>query len=142
MELRDEFATDPAGAVTNWTFGELRLRSNRLAGALRRAGVGRGDRVAVVAGQCLETALTHLAVWKLGAISVPMSSLFGPEALAYRLGDSGVTLAVVAQSNVGNVNEAAPGIPVIEIGPQFDALCSGAPIDRAIALAARPWSAS
>jgi acetyl-CoA synthetase len=122
---------DDGGVVTRWTFGELRERSDRLAGALRRAGVGRGDRVAVVAGQRVETALTHLAAWKLGAVSLPLSSLFGPDALRYRLADSRTTLAVVSTENRPKVQEAAPGLPLVEIGPQFEALCSGDPLDGA-----------
>lgn len=123
---------DDAGSVRRWTFGELADRSNRLAGALRRAGVDRGDRVAVVAGQRIETALTHLAAWKLGAVSLPLASLFGPEAVSYRIADSGAKIAVVSPDNRGKVEEADPELPVVEMGAQFDALCSGDPIEAVV----------
>ncbi len=61
---------DEAGGETRYTFGTLAELSNRLANALAHRGVGRGDRVGILLGQCPETALTHLAVYKLGAVAV------------------------------------------------------------------------
>jgi acetyl-CoA synthetase len=60
-----------------------------------RLGVRRGDRVAIVMPQRPETAVAHMAVYQLGAVAMPLSMLFGPEALAYRLQDSQAALAVV-----------------------------------------------
>jgi acetyl-CoA synthetase len=117
-------AVDAAGAATEYTFGELSERSDRLAQGMRDRGINRGDRVAVVAPQSLETALTYLAVWKLGAVSLPLASLFGPDALAYRLSDSAASLAVASVANVDKLREAAPNLPVITIGPDFDELAA------------------
>src|SRR5262245_29500347 len=58
-----------------FTFGELRDLSNRLALLLREMGVERGDRVAVLLPQCVENPLAHLAAFKLGAVSVPLSPM-------------------------------------------------------------------
>ena len=81
---------DPAGGEPRlWSFRELSRLSNRLANALAAAGVGHGDRVAVLLGQGVETGLAHLAAYKLGAVALPLFTLFGEEALAYRLGHSG-----------------------------------------------------
>jgi len=92
-------------------------------------GIERGDRVGIVAPQRLETGLAHLALWKLGAVSLPLASLFGPDALAYRLEDSGAKAAIVSPDNLAKVREAAPGLAVIEIGAQFDSLAAdGDPI--------------
>ncbi|MGI9384030.1 MAG: AMP-binding protein, partial [Methyloligellaceae bacterium] len=77
------------GAVERLTYGDLAHSSNRLANALRVAGLGRGDRIGLLLPQCPETAITHLAVYKLGAIAVPLAALFGPDALEYRLTTSG-----------------------------------------------------
>ncbi|TKT75239.1 AMP-binding protein [Aquamicrobium sp. LC103] len=76
------------------SYGELSARSNALANALRALGVGRGDRVALLLPQCFETAIAHVAIYKLGAIAVPLALLFGVEALEYRLQTAGVKAVV------------------------------------------------
>ncbi len=83
-----------SGEQSRFSFARLLELSNRLANAFTAVGVGRGDRIAVVLPQRIETALVHLAAWKLGAITVPLSVLFGPEALEYRLSNSGARLVV------------------------------------------------
>ena len=91
------------GSFTVRTYRELQLDAHRLANALRRLGVARGDRVAVVMAQRFETAVAHIALYQLGAIAMPLSMLFGPEALAYRFDDSGARLAIVDESAIANV---------------------------------------
>jgi acetyl-CoA synthetase len=76
------------------SFGSLQSQASRLAHALTRLGVGAGDRVAVVMAQRPETAVTHIAAFQLGAVTTPLSVLFGPEALEYRLRDSAAKVAV------------------------------------------------
>ncbi len=117
---------DGGGQVTRTTYAALSQRSNALAAGLRGMGIDTGDRVGVVAPQSLETGLAHLAVWKLGAVSLPLASLFGPDALAYRLADSGAKAAIVSPANVDKVREAAPDLALVVIGEQFDALASTA----------------
>jgi acetyl-CoA synthetase len=95
------------GSVRECTFGDLATLSDRLANGLRAIGVGPGERVGIVLPQRFETGLAHLAVWKLGAISVPLSGLFGPEALRYRLGDSGARAVVTDQQALERVTEVA-----------------------------------
>ena len=80
--------TDGREVTRRVTFGELSDDSNRLANALRAWGVGEGDRVGIALPQRPETAVAHIAVYKLGAIAVPLSTRFGPDALAVRLGDA------------------------------------------------------
>jgi acetyl-CoA synthetase len=63
-------------------------QADRLSHALQRLGVRRGDRVAIVMPQRPETAVAHVAIYQLGAVAMPLSMLFGPDALAYRLQDS------------------------------------------------------
>jgi acetyl-CoA synthetase len=79
---------DDTGQVSIHTFAEFRARSNQLAHALIRLGITRGDRVGIVLSQRPETAVAHLAAYKLGAIALPLSTLFGPEALDHRLRDA------------------------------------------------------
>src|SRR6516165_3555186 len=70
-------------------YGTLREMSNRLANALRAHGIARGDRVALMLPQMPGVAAIHIAIYKLGAIALPLAALFGPDALSYRLQDSG-----------------------------------------------------
>ena len=77
------------GREDRMSFGWLRETSNKLANALRARGVKRGDRVAVYLPQAPEVAACHIAIYKLGAVVLPIAVLFGPEALSYRLQNSG-----------------------------------------------------
>jgi acetyl-CoA synthetase len=104
----------PDGRRETFTFGDLDRRSNRLANALAGLGVGRGDRVGVVLPQVPANPITHLACWKLGAISMPLSVLFGPDGLGYRLDDSGATVAVVDGNNYETVDAARDDCPALE----------------------------
>jgi acetyl-CoA synthetase len=108
------FFEDEAGETKTYTFSELRETANRLANYLETEGVTRGDRVGVNAPQKPVTLLTHLACWKLGAVSIPLSTLFGPDALTYRLDDSEAVACVVAGSNVEAFREAREELPAIE----------------------------
>ena len=99
------------GTATAHTYAELQRDANRLANALRRIGVVRGDRVAIVMPQRFETAVAHIALYQLGAIGMPLSMLFGPEALEYRLNDSAARLAIVDESSMANVRAVRPQCP-------------------------------
>ncbi len=106
---------DDAGRVAivadeTWTYRRLRDAADRVAGGLRDLGVERGDRVAIVLPQCAETAIVHLAVQRVGAIAMPLSLLFGPEALEYRLQDSGAVVAFVAAAGLAPFVDAVHGM--------------------------------
>lgn len=77
------------------TYAELAEAANRLSNALRLLGVRHGDRVAIVLPQRFETAVAYMAVLQMGAVAMPLSQLFGPEALEFRLQDSAAVLALV-----------------------------------------------
>ena len=87
-----------SGTRLTCTFGALRDTSNRLANALTGLGIRRGDRVAVILHQRIETVAAHVAIYKMGAVAVPLTRMFGPDALAYRLEHSGCRAAVIDQS--------------------------------------------
>ncbi|TNF63538.1 MAG: AMP-binding protein [Burkholderiales bacterium] len=76
------------------SYARLQEQANRLSNALVALGVGRGDRVAIVLPQRFETAVAYMAVLQMGAVGMPLSQLFGPEALAYRLKDSEAVVAI------------------------------------------------
>ena len=82
------------GRVERLTFEELRRLTNQAANCLRAHGVMRGDRVAILLAQSPQTAIMHIAAYKAGAIAVPLFTLFGPEALEFRLHDSAASLLV------------------------------------------------
>ena len=84
----------PNGDVERWRYGDLARASNRLANALVAHGIKRGDRVALLLPQSPPTLTAHLAVYKIGAIAVPLANLFGIDALRYRLGHCGAVAAV------------------------------------------------
>ena len=99
------------GRRANHSFAELQRAANRLSNALKRLGVVRGDRVAIVMPQRFETAVAHIALYQLGAVGMPLSMLFGPEALEYRLNDSDARVAIVDESGIANLRAARAACP-------------------------------
>ena len=73
------------GRVRTWSYGEVETCASRFANALAALGVGRGSIVAIHLPQCPETLIAHVAIQKLGAIALPLFTLFGPDAVRYRL---------------------------------------------------------
>jgi acetyl-CoA synthetase len=104
---------DDSGATATLTFAELQERSNRLSNLLSRLGVTCGMRVAIVLPQRPETAIAHIACHQTGAIAMPMSILFGPDALEYRLQDSEAIVAIVDQASLANLNEIRSRCPAL-----------------------------
>ncbi len=100
------FYEDDSGARSLTTYRQLDRTANRLANALRALGIRRGDRVAVVLPQRPEAAVADLAILRLGAIAMPLSILFGPDALAYRLDNSGARAAIVDSLAIDNCRTA------------------------------------
>ncbi|MCX5873616.1 MAG: acyl-CoA synthetase [Deltaproteobacteria bacterium] len=121
VDICDKWASDPdrlalihetsSGETRNWTFRELRNLSNQLANGLRSHGIARGERVGILLGQGPETALTHIAAYKLGAVAIPLFTLFGVEALEYRLSNSGASAVVTDDANVHKILEIWDNLP-------------------------------
>ena len=97
------YAYEPGGNRLPLTYAQLQDQANRLAGVLCAHGVRRGDRVAIVLPQRFETAVAYMAVLQVGAVAMPLSQLFGPEALEYRLQDSDAVLAICDDSTLDAV---------------------------------------
>ncbi len=104
-------AESQGGDIERYTFDELKDLSNRLANVFKSEGVGKGDRVAVILPQRIETALVHLASLKLAAVSLPLSVLFGDDALLYRLQDSGSSLVVCTADTAANLAQLRDQLP-------------------------------
>ena len=96
-------AHHPNSESTFYSYAELQQAADALSHALRALGVRRGDRVAIVMPQRFETAVAYIAVLQMGAVAMPLSILFGPEALEYRLQDSEAVLAVGDDSSMANL---------------------------------------
>src|SRR6266536_1266257 len=106
------------GRDERWTFGDLQKLTNRTANALRGLGVGRGDRVAVMAPASPEVAATFLATYKCEAILLSMSVLYGDEGITHRLNDSGAKVLVTSaehRDRVGALVERAPTVEHIVV---------------------------
>ena len=102
------------GEVASYTFWELKRLSNRLANAFRHHGIGRGDRVGILLPQLPETAISHIALYKLGAIAIPLFSLFGTDALEYRLANSGAKGIITDAANAHKVLEIRENLPELK----------------------------
>jgi acetyl-CoA synthetase len=108
------FYEDHTGHEERYTFAELKERSDKLALVLAERGIGRGDRVAILMPQRPETALTHLAGYKLGAITVPLTVLFRRDALSFRLEDSGTRAIVLEEESLPLLEELLPELPELK----------------------------
>jgi acetyl-CoA synthetase len=98
-------AVDGTGRAHQVSYGWLRETSNRLANALSAYGVTRGDRIAILLPQVPEVAAIHIAVYKLGAIALPLATLFGTDAIAYRLQNSGAKALVTTVQGLAKLAE-------------------------------------
>src|SRR5207245_111059 len=105
---------DESGDTAALTFWDLQQRANRLSNALSDMGVGRGEKVAIILPQRPETAVAHIACYQMAAIAVPLSFLFGPEALEYRLKDSGARVAIVDAASLPNLEPIRERLPALQ----------------------------
>ena len=102
---------DESGASGALSFRDLQQQANRCANALAALGIGRGDKVAIMLPQRPETVIAHIACYQLGAVSVPLSFLFGPEALEYRLQNSEAAVAIVDPASLPNLAPIRDRLP-------------------------------
>jgi len=86
-----------------YTWGQLSGLSNQMANLLTANGLVRGERFGILLSQSVEAAISHLACWKMGAISIPLFSLFGEEALLFRLKDSGAKMIITEKRQLEKV---------------------------------------
>lgn len=108
------------------SFGALRDASMRLASALAARGVRRGDRIAILLPQGRSVLTAHLAAYRLGAIAVPLAALFGVDALAYRLTDSGAKVLVTDAAGFAKTRQIAHPLPDLALTVSVDGADGGA----------------
>ncbi|MES2362729.1 MAG: AMP-binding protein [Pseudomonadota bacterium] len=106
-------AHQAGGKSTFYTYFELQQAADALSQVLAGLGVQRGDRVAIVMPQRFETAVAYMAVFQMGAVAMPLSMLFGPEALAFRLHDSEAVVAICDESSISSVNSVRAECPAL-----------------------------
>jgi acetyl-CoA synthetase len=104
---------DETGMTAALTFWDLQQQANRLSNALAELGVGRGDAVAIILPQRPETAIAHVACYQMGAVAVPLSFLFGPDALEYRLHNAEARVAVVDSASLPNLAPIRQNLPLL-----------------------------
>jgi acetyl-CoA synthetase len=106
---------DGDGRVEEYTFLEIMRRANRLANVLTANGVGAGDRIGILLPQRPETAIAHVATYKMGAIAVPLFTLFGADALEYRLADSGARALITDRDNLAKIEPLRDRLPDLAV---------------------------
>jgi len=103
---RNRFALyweDESGERAAYSFWDIQQQANRLSNALAALGVQRGDRVAIILPQRPETAIAYMALFQMGAIALPLSHLFGPDALEYRMEHAAASVAIVEPTTLPNL---------------------------------------
>ncbi|MBG9387908.1 AMP-binding protein [Caenimonas sp. DR4.4] len=129
------------GAARTLTYGALKKFADALSHQLTGLGVKRGDRVAIVMPQRFETAIAYMGVFQLGAVAMPLSMLFGPEALEYRLQDSEAVVAICDESSIANIEAVRAQCPALRtvIGVGDAASRADVPADTGAGRAAGPF---
>ncbi len=115
----------PDGRVEPVTYGRLEDASNRLANVLVAKGVKRGDRVALVLAQGAAAAIAHIAIYKMGAIAVPLAALFGIDALAFRLANAGARALITNAEGVAKLAQIRDGLGELSLVLSVDGAADG-----------------
>ena len=103
------------GDVEKYSFWDLKRLSNRLANGLKAHGMEERDRVGILLPQSPETAISHIAIYKIGAIAIPLFTLFGTGALAYRLSNSEAKGIITDQANLHKILEIRENLPHLKV---------------------------
>jgi acetyl-CoA synthetase len=114
------------GTLQRYSFDDLRRLSNRTANLFLERGLGRDTRVGILLPQQPETALAHIAAYKTGTVAVPLFTLFGQDALRYRLTDSATRLVVTDLSGAEKIAQIRGELPQLEHVLCIDGAASGA----------------
>ena len=105
---------DATGNVRTFSFDELKVFTDRLANVFVAHGIKRGDRVGILLPQRPEAALSHIAIYKMGAVALPLFTQFGTEALEHRLRDCGARALVTDGENLPKIEAIASSLPELQ----------------------------
>ena len=107
------------------SYAQLAEMANKIGNVLKGHGIRRGDRIALLLPQTPYTAAAHIAAYKLGAVVVPLAMLFGPDALAYRLGDSGARALILTADSVQKIAGIRQELPELDVVLSLDGADEG-----------------
>jgi len=110
----------PDGDHTSYTFRAVNRKANKFAAYLDAEGVGVGDRIAINGTQCVESLAGHLAAFKLGAVSVPLTVLLGSDGLEYRLSDCDASVFLVDEAAVETLRSVRERVDSLELVVTYD----------------------
>lgn len=124
MDICDKWADDPQrlalihetrdGRTVRYTFADIRKLSNQAANLFAARGIKAGDRIGILLPQEPETAVAHIAAYKIGAIAVPLFTLFGFDALQFRLSDCGAKLLVTDTTGMAKIDQIRSALPQLQ----------------------------
>ncbi|WP_441252240.1 acyl-CoA synthetase [Tardiphaga sp. 71_E8_N1_1] len=97
-----------------FSFDEMQAFSRSFANVLKADGLQRGDRIAVFLSQSVELPVAHLAAFRSGLVSVPLFTLFGEDALEFRLANSGAKAIVTDASGWDKLSKIREGLPHLQ----------------------------
>ncbi len=103
------------------TFAEIDARANRLAHHLTASGIGPGDHVGIYALNRVEWVETLWAVFKIRAVWININYRYVEDELAYLFNDAGLKFLVVEPEFVERARTVSPQLPMLIIGPEFEA---------------------
>ena len=127
------YAHQPGAKTIFYSYLELKKAADALSHVLSGLGVQRGDRVAIVMPQRFETAVAYMAVFQMGAVAMPLSMLFGPEALEYRLQDSEAVVAIADESSMDSLQQVSDACPALQVVVAVGECTADVQYDAAIA---------
>ncbi|HYL24435.1 MAG TPA: AMP-binding protein [Burkholderiales bacterium] len=104
---------DESGATAAYSYWDVQMAANRLSNALAALGVKPRDRVALILPQRPETAIAYMAIFQLGAIALPLSHLFGPDAIEYRMNHAEASVALVEPTTLANLWAVKDRLPTL-----------------------------
>jgi acetyl-CoA synthetase len=123
-DVCDRHAADPSkialiheradGAIQTYTFRDIQRAANQFANSLQHFGLKIGDRVVLFLGQHPATGIAHVGCWKAGMVSAPTSTLFGADALEYRINMTGARALITDRANYPRVLEIRERTPTLE----------------------------
>jgi acetyl-CoA synthetase len=119
----------PDGTQRDYNWAELAGLSNKMANFLKSHGINRGERIGILLSQCVEAAISHVAAWKIGAVSIPLFSLFGEEALSFRLNDSGAKVIITESIHLTKIEAIRDQLPELKLIVVIDGEGSDGTVD-------------
>lgn len=129
-------APEADGTLSVTRYIDLERQSNRLANLFTAHGIRRGDPVAILLPQSVEAVVGHIAIYKMGAIALPLAVMFGIDALAFRLKRAGavaVITTIAGAERLATIRDQLPDLAlVLSIdGPAPGATDWASSLDRA-----------